>query len=67
LGEVPITLRCLVDDVHGSAVDHVQRGLALAMLEHDLAACKRLMGADLAQVFDLRRREPREERRIVGV
>src|SRR5207247_3628361 len=67
LGEVPIALRRVVDDVDGSALDYVERGLALAVLEHDVPARERELGADLRQVLDLLWREPGQERRMVGV
>jgi hypothetical protein len=67
LSEVPVTLRSLVDDVHGSALDDVERSLTLAVRKHFVAACERHLGADLRQVLDLRSRESREEDRIVGI
>ena len=67
LGEVAVPLRRLVDDVYRSAPDHVQRGLALAVLEDEVPASVRVLGADLAQVLDLLRSQPREERGVVRI
>ena len=67
LGEIPIALRSVVDDVDGAALDHVQRRLALAVLEHDVPTREREPGADPRKELHLLRREPRKERRMVGV
>ena len=67
LGEVAVALRRLIDDVHGSALDDEERGLALAVPEHLLAPGERLLSADPSQVLDLLRRQPREHRRIVRI
>src|SRR5262249_22807927 len=67
LGEVPIALRRVVDHVDRPAPHHVERGLALPVLEHDVPAREHELRADLRQEVDLLRREPRKERRIVGV
>jgi hypothetical protein len=37
------------------------------MLEHDVPAGERQLGADLREILDLGGRQPREERRIVGI
>jgi hypothetical protein len=57
----------VIDDVHGSALDDVERCLALAVPEDLVAARERLLGADPGQVFDLLRGQPREHRGIVGI
>jgi hypothetical protein len=57
----------VVDDVDRSASDDVERGVALAVLEDDVTARERELGADLRQVLDLLRCEAWKERRMVGV
>jgi hypothetical protein len=67
LGEIVIAVGLAVDDVDGPRQDDVERRIALALLEQDLPRGERQFLGALLQLFDLSRREAREQRRIVRV
>ena len=67
LGEVVVAIGLAVDDVDGPRQDDEEGRIALALLEDHLSRGERQLLAAFRQLFDLSRREPREQRRIVRV